>query len=118
MTIFECWLCGTNIYPGHGSLYVKNNSEHYYFCKSKCKKLYKLGKNPSFIRWCAKYRERNGKTIKLQEKINSFEITNNPINIYNNFVLKLMFFLFKRSKKQNVRKNLVYKNINKNNLSK
>ena len=61
MEINDCWFCGSKVYPGHGSLFVKNNSQSLYFCRSKCKKLFKLKKNPLFLRWCNEFRKKKPK---------------------------------------------------------
>lgn len=108
----ECWFCGSTIYPGHGSVYIKNNCEHLYFCRSKCKKLFKLGKNSSFLRWCYNFRKKKGKFIVLPQKrtLHQDQVFKVP-GFYNNLVLKFMFFLYKRTKKQDMKKNLIYKNL-------
>ena len=115
----NCWFCSSKIYPGHGTLFVKNNCEHFYFCRSKCRKLFKLGKNPSFIKWCSKFRIKKGKTLKYSEKNKNFNFRNPYLLAeYNKFLLKFTFLLLKRTKKQNIRKNQIYKNIIKSDPSK
>ena len=108
----KCWFCGSKIYPGHGTLFVKNNCDHFYFCRSKCRKLFKLGKNPLFIKWCSKFRFKKGQTLKSGEKNNNLDSKNSNFSVdYNKFLLKFTFLLLKRTKKQNIRKNQIYKNI-------
>jgi large subunit ribosomal protein L24e len=46
-----CCVCNSIVYPGHGSLFVKNNMKSFWFCRSKCKKLYNQKKNPQYINW-------------------------------------------------------------------
>ena len=119
MKINECWFCGSNIYPGHGSLYVKNNCEILNFCRSKCKKLFKLGKNPSFLRWCRVFRERNAKSmifikqVQLQQDY-TYRIPDN----YNNMIFKFMLYAIKRINQQNIKKNIVFLNIKKKKILK
>jgi large subunit ribosomal protein L24e len=116
MEINECWFCGSRIYPGHGSLYVKNNCEVLYFCRSKCKKLFKLGKNPSFLRWCNIFRERNAKTTISMKKVLPLQdyVSRIPDN-YNNTVFKFMLYAIKRINKQCIKKNTIFLNLKKKN---
>mmetsp|Transcript_83366 Transcript_83366/g.122041 ORF Transcript_83366/g.122041 Transcript_83366/m.122041 type:complete len:120 (-) Transcript_83366:1005-1364(-) len=119
MDINECWFCGSRIYPGHGSLFVKNNCENLYFCRSKCKKLFKLGKNPEFLAWCFKNRKKKGKCLFLSSRLLSHEDFNrNSPKIYNKFILKFMYFLMKRFSKQNIRNNIMFQKIIKKNDTK
>lgn len=115
MNIIVCWFCGSNVYPGHGSLYVKNTCDIFYFCRSKCKKSFMLRKNPFFIKWCLNYRQTKGKCLSLSHKnIHPNELFTKLPNNYNNFILKFMFYILKRSSRKLIKKNLVYKNIIKN----
>jgi large subunit ribosomal protein L24e len=114
MHIITCSFCGSKLHPGHGTLLVKNNCEHFYFCRSKCRKLYKLGKNPLFLKWCSYFRLSKGKTVKISEKNINLDFPNLLISeTYNKLLIKFMFLLLKRTKKQNIRKNLTYLNIKK-----
>jgi large subunit ribosomal protein L24e len=115
----QCWFCGSTVYPGHGSVYIKNNCENLYFCRSKCKKLFKLGKNPSFLRWCYNFRKKKGKFIVLpQRKMFHQEQVFKEPGVYNNLLLKFMFFLMRRTKKQDIKKNMIYKNMIKSSNTK
>jgi large subunit ribosomal protein L24e len=68
MEIKICSICGSKIYPGHGSVFVKNNLKLYRFCRSKCRKLFSLKKNPIFLKWTSKNR-----LIKGRKLMSSFE---------------------------------------------
>jgi len=46
-----CSFCGSEIEPGTGLMYVKNDGTILYFCSSKCWKNYSLGRNPRKVRW-------------------------------------------------------------------
>jgi len=119
MEIKECWFCGSRIYPGHGSIYIKNNCEHFYFCRSKCKKLFKLGKNSLFLRWCNNFRKKKGKFIVVQKTTkNDVEVKLRSPSNYNNLILKFTLLLLKRSNKQNIKKNTIYKKIFTQNTNK
>jgi large subunit ribosomal protein L24e len=100
METYTCSLCGIQIYPGHGSIYVKNNYKIYRFCKSKCSKLFHLKKNPFFLRWTSINRKIKGK--KLYQKKNDIENINycNDTNKnYNSYLIFKTLYIFKRTEK-------------------
>lgn len=48
----ECSFCGTEIKPGTGKMYVRNNGQVLHFCKSKCEKnMIKLGRDARKFKW-------------------------------------------------------------------
>lgn len=74
MEIKFCSICGSKIYPGHGSVLVKNNLKLYRFCRSKCRKLFFLKKNPIFLKWTSKNRLIRGrKVIPFSERSKDFD---------------------------------------------
>jgi len=50
----KCSFCGEEILPGKGIMYVRNNGQVLYFCSSKCKKNYLLGRDPKKLKWAKK----------------------------------------------------------------
>lgn len=51
-TFRKCYFCGSQIEPGTGLLYVKNDGSMFWFCSSKCRKNFlKLGRNPRKVKW-------------------------------------------------------------------
>jgi len=69
MDIKECSICGYQIYPGHGSVLVKNNLKIFRFCGSKCRKLFLLKRNPIFIKWTSFNRAIRGLKVFPRENI-------------------------------------------------
>lgn len=48
----KCSFCGTEIPPGTGMLFVKNDGKQFNFCKKKCEKSHlKLGRKARNIKW-------------------------------------------------------------------
>lgn len=64
MPIFrKCSFCGSEIEPGTGMLFVKNDGSFHWFCNSKCRKnALKLGRNPRALKWVTRIVEK-GKNV-------------------------------------------------------
>jgi len=46
-----CSFCGRSIEPGTGMMYVTVKGEIYWFCSSKCRKSFFMGRNPARLAW-------------------------------------------------------------------
>ncbi len=52
----KCSFCGTDIKPGRGTMFVKNDGTIIYYCSSKCQRNAAM-RNPVKVRWTQAYRK-------------------------------------------------------------
>ncbi|RLG75727.1 MAG: 50S ribosomal protein L24 [Thermoprotei archaeon] len=53
--VHKCSFCGSEIPPGTGMMYVKNDGTVLWFCSSKCFKYFKMGRDPKRLPWTKMY---------------------------------------------------------------
>jgi large subunit ribosomal protein L24e len=81
MRIEKCWYCSANIYPGHGTIFVRNDARVFRFCKKKCRCLFMRRINPIKVKWTKISRKFAGKEL-AEDKVLEFETRLTEPRIY------------------------------------
>ncbi|KAL3309989.1 hypothetical protein Ciccas_011454 [Cichlidogyrus casuarinus] len=81
MRIYRCWFCSSPIYPGHGVMFVRNDSKEFRFCRGKCHKAFKKKRNPRKVKWTKIYRKTHNKEL-TDDIVLTFERKKNTVPKY------------------------------------
>ncbi|WP_342811749.1 50S ribosomal protein L24e [Candidatus Hadarchaeum sp.] len=47
----KCSFCGGRVEPGSGLMFVKRDGSILFFCSSKCRRNFSLGRKPAHLKW-------------------------------------------------------------------
>ena len=66
---YTCTFCGTDVEPGTGSIYVRNDGTLFYLCSSKCRRnQILLKRRPRQLKWTEVYEERIRRRAQAAKK--------------------------------------------------
>jgi large subunit ribosomal protein L24e len=82
MRVDKCYFCSSPAYPGHGTLFVRNDSKQFRFCRSKCSRAFHKKRNPRKVAWTKSYRKTGGKEMAVDATF-EFEKRRNRPTKYN-----------------------------------
>uniref|UniRef100_A0A7S3DS96 TRASH domain-containing protein n=1 Tax=Entomoneis paludosa TaxID=265537 RepID=A0A7S3DS96_9STRA len=103
MRIEKCYFCSSPCYPGHGMVFVRNDSKQFRFCRSKCIRNFHKKRNPRKVAWTKTYRKTAGKEMAVDATFEFEKRRNRPVKYNRELMGKTLQAMKKVKDIQNAR---------------
>ena len=103
MRIEKCYFCSSPCYPGHGMVFVRNDSKQFRFCRSKCHRNFNKKRNPRKVAWTKAYRKTRGKEMAVDKTFDFEKRRNRPVKYDRDLMGKTILALKKVESIQSAR---------------
>jgi large subunit ribosomal protein L24e len=110
MRIETCYFCSSPCYPGHGIMFVRNDSKTFRFCRSKCHSKFKKKSNPRKVKWTKVYRKTAGKEMSIDTTFEFEKRRNRPVKYDRDMMEKTLSAIERVNEIQTVREQRYYDN--------
>ncbi|ORX49438.1 hypothetical protein DM01DRAFT_1368008 [Hesseltinella vesiculosa] len=110
MHIDRCYFCSGPCYPGHGTMFVRNDSKTFRFCRSKCHKNFKMKRNPRKVRWTKAFRKSAGKEMTIDSTFEFEKRRNVPVRYDRNLMATTIKAMKRVQEIRAKRERVFYKN--------
>ncbi|GAA5807146.1 ATPase-activating ribosome biosynthesis protein [Mucor flavus] len=110
MHITRCYFCSGPCYPGHGTMFVRNDSKTFRFCRSKCHKNFKMKRNPRKVRWTKAFRKASGKEMVIDSTFEFEKRRNVPVRYDRNMMATTIKAMKRVQEIRSKRERAFYKN--------
>lgn len=104
MRIEKCYFCSSPCYPGHGMVFIRNDSKQFRFCRSKCHRNFNKKRNPRKVAWTKAYRKTRGKEMAVDKTFEFEKRRNRPVKYDRHLMGKTIQIMQRVDEIQDVRK--------------